>query len=35
MNIKTKYLEEYVDFVDSTKKRNEYFKVVIILFVIN
>ena len=34
MNVKTKILEEYVNFVDSTKKQNKYFKVIIILFVI-
>ena len=34
MNIKTKFLEEYVNFVDSTKKQNKYFKVIIILCVI-
>ena len=26
MNIKTKLLEEYVNFVDLTKKQNKYFK---------
>ena len=31
MNVKTKFLEEYVNFVDSTKKQNKYFKVIIIL----
>ena len=34
MNIKTKFLEEYVGFVDCTKKQNKYFKVVLIFFVI-
>ena len=34
MNIKTKFLEEYVSFVDSTKKQNKYFKVNINLLVI-
>ena len=27
MNIKTNLLEEYVNFVDSTKKQNKYFKI--------
>ena len=34
MNIKTKLLEEYVNFVDNTKKQNKYFKIIIILIVI-
>ena len=34
MDIKTNLLEEYVTFVDSTKKQNKYFKILIILFVI-
>ena len=34
MNIKTNLLEEYVNFVDNTKKQNEYFKIIIILFVV-
>ena len=34
MNIKTNLLEEYVNFVDSTKKQNKYFKIIIILFVV-
>ena len=34
MNIKTSLLEEYVNFVDNTKKQNKYFKLLIILFVI-
>ena len=34
MNVKTKFLEEYVNFVDSTKKQNKYFQVIINLFVI-
>ena len=34
MNIKTNLLEEYVNFVDSTKKQNEYFKLIIILIVV-
>ena len=27
MNIKTNLLEEYVTFVDNTKKQNNYFKI--------
>ena len=34
MNIKTILLEEYVNFVDITKKQNIYFKNFIILIVI-
>ena len=34
MIIKTKLLEEYVNFVDNTKKQNKYFKIIIILFVV-
>ena len=34
MNIKTKLLEEYVNFVDNTKKQNKYFKITLILFVV-
>ena len=34
MNIKTKLLEEYVNFVDNTKKQNKYFEIFIILFVV-
>ena len=34
MNIKTNLLEEYVNFVDNTKKQSIYFKINIILFVI-
>ena len=30
MNIKTILLEEYVNFVDNTKKQNKYFKIGII-----
>ena len=33
MNIKTNLLEEYVNFVDKTKKQNKHFKILIILFV--
>ena len=35
MNIKTNLLEENVNFVDNTKKQNKYFKILIILFVVN
>ena len=34
MNIKTNLLEEYVTFVDNSKKQNKNFKFVIILIVI-
>ena len=34
MNIKTNLLEDYVNFVDITKKQNEYPKNFIILIVI-
>ena len=34
MNIKTNLLEEYVNFVDNTKKQNKHFKIFIILIVI-
>ena len=34
MNIKTNLLEEYMNFVDNTKKQNKYFKTVIILIAI-
>ena len=34
MYIKTNSLEEYVNFVDNTKKQNKYFKVFIFLNVI-
>ena len=34
MNLKTNLLDEYVNFVDNTKKQNKYFKISIILFVI-
>ena len=34
MNIKTNLLEEYVNFVDNTKKQNKYFKLIITLFVV-
>ena len=35
MNIKTKLLEEYVNFVDNTKKQNKYFKIFLFVIVIN
>ena len=35
MNIKTILLEEYVNFVDNTKQQNKYFKIFIILIVLN
>ena len=35
MNIKTILLEEYVNFVDNTKKQNKYFKKSIILIAIS
>ena len=31
MNIKTNLLEEYVNFVDITKKQNKYFKIILFL----
>ena len=34
MNIKTKLLDVYVKFVDTTKKQNKYLKTIIILFVV-
>ena len=34
MNIKTKLLEEYVNIVDNTKKKNKYFKIIMFLFLI-
>ena len=34
MNIKTCLIEEYVNFVDITKKHNKYLKIIIFLFVI-
>ena len=34
MNIKTILLEEYVNFVDNTKKRTKYFKIILIVFVV-
>ena len=35
MNIKTNLLEEYFNFVDTTKKQNKYFKIIMFLIVIN
>ena len=34
MNNKTNLLKEYVNFVDTKRKRNKYFKIPIILFVV-
>ena len=34
MNIKTNLIEEYVNFVDNTKKQNKYFKIILFLIVI-
>ena len=34
MNIKTNLLEEYVNFVDNTKKQNGYLKIIILIAVI-
>ena len=34
IHIETKLLEDYVNFVESTKKQNKYFKTIIILFVV-
>ena len=34
MNIETNLLEEYVNFVDVTKKQNKYFKIFLFLIVI-
>ena len=34
MNIKRNLLEEYVNFVDNTKKQNRYFKIIILIVVI-
>ena len=33
MNNKTKLLEDYLNFVDMTKKQNKYFKINLIIFV--
>ena len=34
MNVKTNLFDEYVNFVDNTKKQNKYFKIIEILFVV-
>ena len=34
MNIKTNLLEEYINFVDNTKKQNKYFKLFLFLIAI-
>ena len=34
MNIKAILFEEYVNFVESTKKQNKYFEIIILLFVV-
>ena len=34
MNIKTNLLEEYVRFVDNTRKQNKYFKLILFLIAI-
>ena len=34
MNIKTNLLEDYVNFVDATKKQNKYFKITLFLIVL-
>ena len=34
MNTKTNLLEEYVNFVDNTKRQNKYFKIIMFLIVI-
>ena len=34
MNIKTNLLEDYVNFVDNTKKQNKYLRIIITLFVV-
>ena len=34
MNIKTKLLEEYIDFVDNTKKQNKNFRIFFFLMVL-
>ena len=35
MNIKTNLLEDYVNFVDNTKKQHKYFTIIIFLKAIN
>ena len=34
MNNKTNLLEDYVNFVDSTKKRNKYYKIFCVIVII-
>ena len=34
MNIKTNLLEEYVNFVDTTKKQNKTFKIILFLIAV-
>ena len=34
MNIKTNLLEEYVNFVESTKKQSKYFKMIFLFAII-
>ena len=34
MNLKTHLLEEYVNFVDSTKRQNKYLRICITIFVL-
>ena len=34
MNIKTDLFNEYVDFVDNTKKQSRYLKIIMFLFLI-
>ena len=34
MNIKTNLFEEYVNFVENTKKQNKHFEIIITLFVV-
>ena len=34
MNNKTNLIEEYINFVDNTKKQDKYFKIIIFLIVV-
>ena len=34
MNIKTKSLEEYIDYVDNTKRQNKYLEIFFIIIII-
>ena len=34
MNIKTNLLEDYLNFVDTTKKQNTYFEIILFLLAI-